>query len=112
MKPVNPLFVIRDEVTVVPNIRSVEESAGRNTMTDCMALTDRVNYQGCSGFVVDVGVETYRGVPRNVYRVKFRQARSLNLPFESCWFHEEWLYRDEEMPDTCDFDLDELLSEF
>lgn len=112
MKPVNPLFLIRDEVTVVPNIRSVEESAGRNTITDGMAILYRENYQGYSGFVVDTDVQTYAGVSRNVYRVKFRQAKSLNLPFENCWFHEEWLYRKEEMPDTCNFDLDELLSEF
>lgn len=109
MKPVNPLFVIRDEVTVVPNIREVEESAGRNPMTDCMAIVYRADYQGYSGFVVGTDVQTYRGVPRNVYRVKFRQAKSLNLPFENAWFHEEWLYRKEEMPD---FDLNELLSEF
>lgn len=98
MKPVNPLFAIRDKVTVVPNIRMVEESAGRNPMTDCMAIVYRADYQGYSGFVVGVDVETYRGVPRNVYKVRFRQAKSLNLPFEDCWFHEEWLYRDEGTP--------------
>ena len=105
------MFFIGDNVTVMPDIRAIEMSAGRNTCTECMSIGDKTWTQGLCGVVVEV--EEARGygrgrLLRNIYKVDFGDE---SLPCcGECWLHEEWIYRDEDI--VCvSAKLDKFLSE-
>lgn len=109
-----PMFSVGDNVTVMPDIRKIEVSAGRNTSTDCMSIGDKEWSQGLCGVVI--AVEEARGYGhgrffRNIYRVDFGDK---SLPFDGeSWVHEEWIYRTEDMHDVYESTkLDSFLSEF
>lgn len=104
----HPMFSIGDIVTVMPDVRTIEESAGRNTATECMSIGDKTWFQSLSGVVAEVQVRGYGRFLRNIYRIDFGDN---SLPyFGECWVHEEWIYRDEDA--VCDSTkLDAFLSE-
>ncbi len=106
---VNLKFSVGDRVTVVPNIRQIEEYAGRDTSTQCLMISVRERYRGLRGVITEINPKrSFGGIARPIYRVSF-------LQHDDMWFHEEWICRDEEEPTmaTTDcFDLDEMLSEF
>lgn len=108
-----PMFSVGDNVTVMPDLRAIEWSAGRNTSTECMSIGDKTWAQGLCGVVVEV--EEARGgygrFLRNIYKVDFGDK---SLPCDGwSWVHEEWIYRTEEMHDVCESTkLDSFLSEF
>lgn len=106
------MFSIGDNVTVVSDIREIEESAGRNTSRDCMSIGDKTWAQGLCGVVVET--EEARGYGRflrDIYKVDFGDK---SLPYYgNSWFHEEWIYRTEDMHDAYESTkLDDFLSEF
>ena len=107
-----PMFSVGDNVTVMPDMRKIEVSAGRNTGSECMSIGDKTWSQGLCGVVVEV--EEARGYGRflrNIYRVDFGD-KSLPYLGES-WVHEEWIYRTEDMHDVYESTkLDSFLSEF
>ena len=108
------MFSVGDNVTVVSDIREIEESAGRNIATECMSIGDKTWFQGLCGVVVEVEEARRYGRPsqqylmRDIYKVDFGDE---SLPYcGTCWFHEEWLYRDEDI--VCEStELDCFLSE-
>lgn len=106
------MFSVGDNVTVVSDIREIEESAGRNTNRDCMSIGDKTWSQGLCGVVVEA--EEARGYGRflrDIYKVDFGDK---SLPYYgNSWFHEEWIYRTEDMHDAYESTkLDDFLSEF
>ncbi len=107
-----PMFSVGDNVTVMPDIRKIEVSAGRNTSRDCMSIGDKEWSQGLCGVVIEV--EEARGYGRflrYIYKIDFGDK---SLPYDGeSWVHEEWIYRTEEMHDVCEsIKLDNFLSEF
>jgi hypothetical protein len=103
------MFSVGDIVTVMPDIRTIEMSAGRNTCTECMSIGDKTWSQGLRGVVIEVEAERgYGRFLRNIYKVDFGDE-SLPCLGES-WVHEEWIYRDEDF--VCDSTkMDAFLSE-
>lgn len=108
------MFSIGDNVTVMPDIRAIEVSAGRDTSMDCMSIGDKTWSQGLCGVVVEAEEARWYGSGRflrNIYKVDFGDQ---HLPYGGeSWVHEEWIYRTEDMHDVYESTkLDNFLSEF